>query len=48
MGKGKDVNFLGEVNCFKFVIVHLEGGKGPIESVFPQLTKKVEKHAAST
>lgn len=23
MGKGKGVNFLGEVNCFKFVIVHL-------------------------
>lgn len=35
MGKGKGVNFLGEVNCFKFVIVHLEGGKGPGESISP-------------
>ena len=35
MGKGKDVPLLGEVNCFRFVIVHLEGGKGPVESVFP-------------
>ena len=35
MGKGKGVNFLGEVNCFKFVIVHLEGGKGPVESISP-------------
>ena len=48
MGKGQEVHFLGQVNCFKFVIVRLEGGKGPIESVFPQLTKQVEKHAAST